>query len=981
MSESPEEIQRQIAALQAKLAAAQQTPHPTHGTVTATGSAEVKQAVGVNNGVIQAFFGMQPPVDSKELLDSYLDSLIQQYSRLRLGKLLPKDQSGREETTAPALSLRNVYTSLTTEYWMPVKDGAFAETSSKALRKHLQDHNPSQVMPEQVRVPMLREQGERYPPITRDLSYEHISNTVKSTRATLSGHWYQPELVIKAISRFPRVVLLGAPGSGKSTVLRYMTVRLAETLLTGEKENLPIPLFCQLGQVVKQFDDNLANDFPLLLDALFAPVERAGLRPELRPHIRTAWQRGGVLLFLDGLDEVSSVPMEHSDGIWSHRERMADAIRTLAENLGKSRIVVTCRIKPYEQDAAWQLRDPWQVRTIQPFTVGQVRRFIPAWYYQTTLTDQAKFTATEAEERSERLIDVLEQREDLHDLIGSPLLLTMLVLLDYNNKEMPTKRVDVYEALVDLLLDRWAEVRSSEKPQQVVAIGDRLELPRLSITDLRPVIYDIAFVAHQQAIDGRGVLDGTAVHAKLDSFFDHQLDHSSTGPRRRAEVTRRSAEFLHLLSEETGLIQDEGDGQYVLPHLTFEEYLAACHLEYRDDVQPIYQQWQTAPDRWREVILLLMGRLLRHNKFNMILSWLRLLLEKRCGKVDKSPVQHQRDAYMAALCYQEIGQRTYLEDRVDVLDLEQRMVAALVALLQDREQPLPVAQRVEAGFLLSDLEVGDPRFPVTPQEWQREWERAQAGDTSGYWCRVKGGTYRISGWKKGEAYADIPLPTFWIARYPVTVAQYAAFIAAGGYDNKKYWTSNGWKWKQKEKREQPWRWGNADYRGSNQAVIGVTWYEATAYAQWLHTQLDSVLPARAQVRLPTEAEWEAAAAYDRPGKHHRIYPWGDTPAATPELAIEKESGLGKPAPVGCCPAGAAACGAVDMVGNVWEVTSSSYRRYPAQSGKVINDADSSERDTVWRGGSYWSELDIIRCAVRYWDYPDLDEGIRVVLLP
>ena len=110
-------------------------------------------------------------------------------------------------------------------------------------------------------------------------------------------------------------------------------------------------------------------------------------------------------------------------------------------------------------------------------------------------------------------------------------------------------------------------------------------------------------------------------------------------------------------------------------------------------------------------------------------------------------------------------------------------------------------------------------------------------------------------------------------------------------------------------------WDDPDLNNPTQPVVGVSWYEAAAYCGWLtdqgHTQ--GWLPAADAIRLPTSLEWERAARHT----DQRRYPWGDG-APDSERANYKETGIGAPSPVGCFPAGAAACGALDMVGNVME---------------------------------------------------------------
>ncbi len=432
---------------------------PVQGQATLAGDSRLTGAnVGVNQGTVQMFFGAQAPADGKELLDSYLRALVAEHGRLRLGKLLGKEQSGREQTTMPPISLLKVFTSLTTEALIPVEPFT---PGPQELLEQMQAADPARVLPAEVRIPALDratlralhadERAAGWPErqiaadgawITGrapDEVWEAARRDLEGARLpqTLSGHWYRPEQPLDAIRACSRLVLLGGPGSGKSTLLRYLAVSIAEALLRGRDpaKPLPIPFFCPLGPVAGRLSNDPEGDLEALIDALLRPVlGPAGLRAGLRDSVLLAWRKGGALICLDGLDEVPGALEATTQGRRSRRERIAEAIRRLDRQLDRSRLVVTCRTRPYEQDAAWQLRDDWALRRLQPFAFGQARHFTRAWYAETCGSAQALYTSAEAEERAQRLVEVLERREVLRELTTSPLLLTMLALLDYNKE-------------------------------------------------------------------------------------------------------------------------------------------------------------------------------------------------------------------------------------------------------------------------------------------------------------------------------------------------------------------------------------------------------------------------------------------------------------------------------------------------------------------------------------------------------------------
>lgn len=207
------------------------------------------------------------------------------------------------------------------------------------------------------------------------------------------------------------------------------------------------------------------------------------------------------------------------------------------------------------------------------------------------------------------------------------------------------------------------------------------------------------------------------------------------------------------------------------------------------------------------------------------------------------------------------------------------------------------------------------------------------------------------------------LDGFWIGKHEITNAQYRAFVDAGGYANGAWWSEEGWNWLQKSKRKQPSFWTKAQWNGDDYPVVGVTWYEADAFARW------------AGMRLPTEAEWEKAAR----GTDGRWWPWGNEWDAA--RTNSEESALGRTTPVGSYPAGASPYGALDMAGNVsewcsdWRVDDY-YKESPASN--PAGPLTGMER--VARGGEFDAHWDWARCAARGWGAPHSNSirmGFRV----
>jgi formylglycine-generating enzyme required for sulfatase activity len=204
-----------------------------------------------------------------------------------------------------------------------------------------------------------------------------------------------------------------------------------------------------------------------------------------------------------------------------------------------------------------------------------------------------------------------------------------------------------------------------------------------------------------------------------------------------------------------------------------------------------------------------------------------------------------------------------------------------------------------------------------------------------------------------------------LSKYLVTNGQFGQFVADGGYTEQSYWTRNGWAWK--GKKTLPAYWIDSKFNAPDQPVVGVSWYEAVAFCNWLSAKdgLNPAYDASGQAdltatgyRLPTEVEWEYAAAKGAPGENRRVYPWGDR--WDPQLAVcqVKPAGAVKSAKVGSrSPEGDTPQGLTDMAGNVWEWCSDNDQGDASLAGSESTDryhfqGDSPSQRFVMRGGSW-----------------------------
>lgn len=227
------------------------------------------------------------------------------------------------------------------------------------------------------------------------------------------------------------------------------------------------------------------------------------------------------------------------------------------------------------------------------------------------------------------------------------------------------------------------------------------------------------------------------------------------------------------------------------------------------------------------------------------------------------------------------------------------------------------------------------------------------------WCWIPGGRFKMGSKvnDREKPIHEVQVDGFWLARHPVTNGQYRQFIEASGYTKQRYWTAEGWQTRQTNKWTEPRYWRETKWNGTQQPVVGVSWYEAKAFCAWAAEATGE------SIRLPTEAEWEKGSR----GINARTYPWGEARPNDELCHFNQDSRKGSTKTVGqFSPQGDSPYGCADMGGNVWDWTADWFLPYPGNNKQGDH---YGKKYRVVRGGSWNDRRNGMRCAFRFWLVP------------
>ncbi|MFO7567681.1 MAG: SUMF1/EgtB/PvdO family nonheme iron enzyme [Enhygromyxa sp.] len=703
------------------------------------------------------------------------------------------------------------------------------------------------------------------------------------------------------------LVLLGEPGAGKTTFLKQMLLQVARH--GSGSVGLPndvVPVFLPLRAIGD--GETTLSDF--VCAQLQDPIGDLG--PDFG---RKLCRRGKLLLLLDGLDEVADAKA---------RERVARWIEQTRVYMPDSYMLVSCRYAGYTPEVS--LKEDFLELHLRPLGGPQMRDFVRRWYAvieRELDTADPQRAAARAKAQADDLLEVLESPEfvavaRVHAMTRNPLLLTAICLVHRDHGRLPRTRGKLYRLCIDVLLARWRLGRDGMQlePEQVLAV-------------LQPV----AAWMHRERGRAR------ASYAELLGPVAEAL-----ARQRRVEV--EAGEFLRQVRDDGGLLTGYSVDQYGFMHLGFQEFLTAQHLRneytagrggFRALARNFGDSW------WQEVILLLLAE-----RNPSVFEPFMAALVREEGFVEGW------DSALMRQCWDEAAEPS---------------AAPFLAFLREQDPALGERQLAAANLLARELpealaELGEVlRDHATPalRGWWARREAAPKRVRGGEGVRVieKAGVELVRipagsfmmGSPEGEEgrreregpQHEVVLGEFYLARTPVTNAQYGRFMAACPDAPK------------------PEYWADGRFNQPEQPVVGVSWGEAMAYCEW------------AGLVLPTEAQWEYAC---RAGTTSRYWS-GDSEEDLARVGWYRENSGNRLHAVG--EKDANPFGLYDMHGNVWEWCRDGWAHYDETKPRVgdgLRREPVAEGDRVIRGGSWSSTAHYARSAFRSRNLP----GVRFNLL-
>ncbi|HEY9800215.1 MAG TPA: HEAT repeat domain-containing protein [Leptolyngbyaceae cyanobacterium] len=405
------------------------------------------------------------------------------------------------------------------------------------------------------------------------------------------GRRFSAQELIKQ-STSGKSVLLGEPGIGKTTLLSYFALMLAEKQaeklgLTADIDLLPILI--KIRDLAKARTQNIleyVRDFAK--NRLYVKEVPTGFFEH--------WlEDGRALILLDGLDEVADA---------GKRYQFVKNIETFLGQYSQNRAIITSRPAGYSRN--YFRTDNFPHYRIEKFDDSQIDLFIQKWYESRLLK-----IPEEARERQESLKKALAEQERIKLLARNPLILTIIALIHRYQAHLPRQRYELYKLAVDTLLINWEEVKDI----------DKLKLDYINQSDIRELMNRLAYWIHSQGQsndkEGGTLIDKDELIRELCKHIT-ELNYQVKPHQAKAEAER----FVDYIRERSGLLNEQGQDRYAFVHKTFQEYLTAEEIRERQEesfevvLDHVREHLHDA--HWREVLLLLIAQQKRSNPKKVI---------------------------------------------------------------------------------------------------------------------------------------------------------------------------------------------------------------------------------------------------------------------------------------------------------------------------------------------------------------------------
>ncbi len=365
---------------------------------------------------------------------------------------------------------------------------------------------------------------------------------------------------LEAVEKHDKLLILGKPGAGKTTFLKWLALQCKEGKLHKDR----VPFFVTL----KEFAE--IEGKPSLVDFISQQLTECGI-DDAKSTVQRILQGGRAIILLDGLDEVRSI--EH--------DRVLNTIRQTSEQLDINQFVMTCRIAANEYTFA----DFTEVE-VADFAPDQIAEFASKWF-------QSKDSI-----KADKFLKHLNAYPGLQKLATNPLLLTFLCLVFEEQARFPANRSELYQEGLDLLLKKW-DVNQNIKRDEVYK--------QLSPKRKEDLLSQVAYITFDRS---EYFFKQKFVEEQIQDYI-RNLPNVSNDPE---ALQLDSEAVLNSISAQHGLLMERARGIYSFSHLTFHEYFTARQLKEKFDDENFDNDFSDLvshlkENKWREVFLLTVAML------------------------------------------------------------------------------------------------------------------------------------------------------------------------------------------------------------------------------------------------------------------------------------------------------------------------------------------------------------------------------------